>query len=252
MARGLFIVFEGGDSAGKTTQVRLLANALRAHGVEDVVTTREPGGTDSGERLRAALLHGGEVCPAAEALAYAADRAQHVAEVIEPALTAGAIVISDRHLDSSIAYQVEGRGLRETDVRAVNQLAIGRLVPDLTVLLDIPAADAERRGRDLGDRLETAGLPFHERVNRRYRALAQAAPERYAVIDARLPIGRVHADVLAAVLPLVRRSEAQNLPGQEPAPAPPATAQPSTPSARAAAAELAASWPVTASQEPRP
>jgi dTMP kinase len=204
----LFLVFEGGDGAGKSTQARLLASAIRRFSVAGdaaalVVETREPGGTEFGRAIREALLHGGEVAPAAEALAYAADRAQHVAEVVAPALARGAVVISDRHLDSSIAYQVEGRGLAEAEVRAANALGLGGLVPDLTLLLDLPVAAAEARGRDATDRLENAGRAFHERVGARYRALAAAAPGRYAVLDAARPIDLVWADVAAAVAPLL-------------------------------------------------
>jgi dTMP kinase len=212
VAQGIFVVFEGGDGAGKTTQLRLLADALRARGGREAVVTREPGGTALGAQLRAALLHGGDVDPRAEALLYAADRAQHVAEVIRPALARGAIVLSDRYLDSSIAYQADGRALGEDAVRAANRLATGGLEPDLTVLLDIePAAAAARLAAAPGsaDRIEAAGPDFHAAVNARFRELAGRDPRRYAVLDAARPATELHAEVLAAVLAAPARREGE-------------------------------------------
>jgi dTMP kinase len=204
---GVFIVFEGGDGAGKTTQIQLLAAALKDGGQVDragspvLVLTREPGGTPVGAGIRELLLHGPPVSPRAEALAYAADRADHVERVIAPALARGHVVVCDRYVDSSIAYQSEGRALNETDVRSINKFATGGLVPDLTVLLDLPAGVGRQRVLEQGapDRLEDAGLDFHERVNARYRALAAAEPGRYAVIDAAQGRQEVAAQVLAAV-----------------------------------------------------
>jgi len=202
VASGLFIVLEGGDGAGKTTQLTRLAAALRQAVGREVVVTREPGGTGLGEQIRAALLHGGPVAPRAEALLYAADRSQHVEEVIRPVLARGGIAVSDRYLDSSIAYQVVGRGLDEADVRAINEFGSGGLRPDLTVLLDIaPQAGLERLS-GAADRIEAAGLDFHARVNEHYRRLARRDPARYAVINAAGTPQAVHQAVWAAVLAL--------------------------------------------------
>jgi dTMP kinase len=206
--RGRFIVFEGGDGAGKSTHVKMLVAALRKAGYggaserPGLVVTREPGGTELGVRIRELLLHGDEIEPAAEALLYAADRAQHVAEVILPALGRGDVVISDRYLDSSIAYQVGGRGLAEAVIRQVNAVGTGGLEPDLTILMDIaPGIIESRRGGSDGalDRLERAGAAFHRKVIQRYRELAAAHPERYAVVNSSATKGKVHGQVLAAV-----------------------------------------------------
>jgi dTMP kinase len=204
--QGVFIAFEGGDGAGKSVQIDRLASALRAAGGREVVVTREPGGSDLGREVRRWLLHGGQVEPAAEALLYAADRAQHVAQVIRPALARGAAVLTDRYVDSSAAYQGWGRGLDEQRVRAVNDFATGGLVPDLTVLLDIDPLTAAARREQAGvaaDRLESAGLAFHAEVNQRYRDFAARDPGRYAVIDAALPVAHVERLVWAAVGPLL-------------------------------------------------
>ncbi|MDR2564799.1 MAG: dTMP kinase [Bifidobacteriaceae bacterium] len=209
---GRFVVFEGGDSAGKSTHLRLLAERLRAEGYADgpglpsLVVTREPGGTELGVQIRELLLHGGEVAPAAEALLYAADRAQHVAQVLRPALARGDLVISDRYLDSSIAYQAEGRGLGEAAIRQINAVATGGLTPDLTILLDItPDAAAARRDRPelVEDRIEQAGTDFHADVNRRYRELAAAAPARYVALATVDPKDVVHQRIWEAVRPLL-------------------------------------------------
>ncbi|MDR3361096.1 MAG: dTMP kinase [Bifidobacteriaceae bacterium] len=205
---GRLIAFEGGDGAGKSTQLQRLAVDLRRRGLVDapgqprLVVTREPGGTELGQSIRSWLLDGGEVAPEAEALLYAADRAQHVAQVVRPALDDGALVMTDRYLDSSIAYQAEGRGLAEALVRAVNQVATGGLTPDLTILLDIGHQEgAERRAASEApaDRLERAGGGFHARVNARYRQLAAVAAGRYAVIPARGPVEAVQRLVWLAL-----------------------------------------------------
>jgi dTMP kinase len=193
---GLFIAFEGGEGTGKTTQARLIAIWLREQGY-DVVTTHEPGATKIGMRLRALLLdtsHSG-MSPHAEALMYAADRAEHVASVIEPALKRGAVVITDRYLDSSLAYQGGGRGLRTADIARLNSWATGGRVPDLTVLLDMPPeAGLGRRARS-ADRLEAEPPEFHRRVRAGFLALARAEPSRYLVIDASLPADEVTAQI---------------------------------------------------------
>ena len=186
--RGLLLALEGGEGAGKTTQARLLGIWLRDQGYE-VVATHEPGATKVGMRLRALLLdksHAG-LSSRAETLMYAADRAEHVAALIQPALDRGAIVITDRYVDSSLAYQGAGRELPVEEVANLNRWATGGLVPDLTVLLDLsPAAGLSRRAPS-ADRLESEPIDFHKRVRQGFRALAAAEPGRYLVIDATLP-----------------------------------------------------------------
>jgi dTMP kinase len=207
---GRFIVFEGGEGAGKSTQVQRLANRLRAEG-HDVVVTREPGATDVGARIRGLLLDpgpvdGGAIAPKAEALLYAADRAHHVTSVVRPALARGAIVISDRYVDSSLAYQGAGRTLPVDDVRWLSAWATGGLKPDLIVLLDIdPAIGLTRVGHRAGDtdRLEAEELPFHERVRYAFLDLASADPNRYLVLDASRPPEAVAAMVADRVVGLV-------------------------------------------------
>jgi dTMP kinase len=193
---GLFLAFEGGEGAGKTTQARLIAIWLREQGF-DVVTTHEPGATKVGMRLRALLLdtaHAG-MSPHAEALMYAADRAEHVASVIEPALARGGIVITDRYVDSSLAYQGTGRGLRSAEIAQLNSWATGGRMPDLTVLLDMPPeAGLGRRARS-ADRLEAEPLEFHRRVRAGFLALARAEPSRYLVVDATRPVGEVSQEI---------------------------------------------------------
>jgi dTMP kinase len=193
---GLFIALEGGEGAGKTTQARMLAIWLREQGF-DVVTTREPGATKVGMRLRALLLdtaHAG-MSPRAEALMYAADRAEHVASVISPALARGAVVITDRYTDSSLAYQGAARGLRNDDVAWLSRWATGGLVPDLTILLDLPPqAGLGRRARS-ADRLEAEPSEFHERVRAGFLALARDEPERYLVLDATRPAADLTAEI---------------------------------------------------------
>jgi dTMP kinase len=185
---GLFIAFEGGDGAGKTTQGRLLAIWLREQGF-DVVTTQEPGATKIGMRLRALLLdtNNAGMSSYCEALLYAADRAEHVATVIEPALAKGAVVITDRYIDSSLAYQGAGRGLRTDEVARLNRWATGGRVPDLTILLDMPPEAGLGRNTASADRLESESLEFHRRVRAGFLALARADPSRYLVLDATRP-----------------------------------------------------------------
>jgi dTMP kinase len=195
-ARGLFVAFEGGDGAGKTTQVRLLAEALRGAGL-DVLETRQPGGTDLGVQLRTLVLHGDHVSPRAEALLYATDKAHHVDTVITPALGAGRVVITDRYIDSAIAYQGAGRDLGSQEVAEIQLWAVAGLVPHLTVVLDVPAGTGRSRRGDVHDRLESEGDDFHEAVRAHFRALADAEPERYLVVDATLPPDEIHSRVLA-------------------------------------------------------
>ena len=193
---GRLIAFEGGEGAGKSTQARLLAIWLREQGY-DVVSTHEPGATKVGMRLRALLLdtaHTG-LSPRAETLMYAADRAEHVASVIRPALERGAIVVTDRYVDSSLAYQGAGRRLLAKDVADLNQWATGGLQPDLTILLDLsPAAGLGRRERS-ADRLEAEPAEFHQRVRAGFLALADAEPQRYLVLDATRPVADLSREI---------------------------------------------------------
>ena len=186
--RGLLIAFEGGEGAGKTTQARLLAIWLREQGY-DVVATHEPGATKVGMRLRALLLdtaHTG-LSPRAETLMYAADRAEHVKTVIAPALERGAVVVTDRYVDSSLAYQGRGRNLPLAEIAGLNQWATGGLRPDLTILLDLPPVAGLVRRAPSADRLEAEPTEFHQRVREGFLAQARAEPQRYLVLDATRP-----------------------------------------------------------------
>jgi dTMP kinase len=184
----MFVTFEGLDGSGKTTQAELLHERLEAAG-HDVVLTREPGGTELGERIRDLVLHGGHVAPWAEALLYAASRAQHVEEVIRPALERGASVVCDRYLDSSVAYQGVGRELGLERVLELNLDAVGGLLPDRTFLLTLdPEQVTARLAEQQPDRLEREGDDFHARVAEGYRELAERFPDRIVVLDgARTP-----------------------------------------------------------------
>jgi len=202
---GLFVAFEGGEGAGKSTQVTLLAEALREQGRE-VVTTFEPGDTGVGRHLRELLLghQTGDLDPRTEALLYAADRAEHVAEVVQPALGRGAVCITDRYIDSSIAYQGAGRTLDPVDVERVSEWATGGLWPHLTVLLDIDPAVGLTRFDTPADRLESEPLAFHQRVREHFLSLSRRAPERYVVVDAAEPVEKVAALIREAVERVMR------------------------------------------------
>jgi dTMP kinase len=184
-ANGFFIAVEGGDGAGKSTQVEALAEWIRAKGHE-VVVTREPGATAVGKRLRSILLDvsSAGVSHRAEALLYAADRAEHVDTVVKPALERGAVVISDRYIDSSVAYQGAGRDLAPTEIARISRWATDGLVPHLTVLLDVPPETARERFTEAPDRLESEPAEFHQRVRAGFLTLAAADPARYLVVDA--------------------------------------------------------------------
>jgi dTMP kinase len=185
---GLFLAFEGGEGVGKTTQARLIAIWLREQGY-DVVSTSEPGATKIGMRLRALLLdtaHSG-MSSHCEALLYAADRAEHVAKVIDPALERGAVVITDRYIDSSLAYQGAGRGIPTADIARLNSWATDGRTPDLTVLLDMAPEIGRSRHARSADRIEAEPVEFHRRVRAGFLVLAHAEPDRYLVLDATTP-----------------------------------------------------------------
>jgi dTMP kinase len=208
---GLFVAFEGGEGAGKSTQVERLATWLREGG-QQVVTTHEPGATPVGAEVRRLLLHSPQpLTPRAEALLFAADRAHHVDTVIRPALDLGDVVITDRYVDSSLAYQGAGRKLAMDEVRRMSRWATGGLEPDLTVLLDLPPEEGLRRARARSgpaDKMERESAEFHAAVREAFRAIAEADPRRYLVVDATRPVDEIADRVRAAVEPFLaaRRS----------------------------------------------
>lgn len=185
--RGVWITLEGGDGSGKTTQSNLLAQCLEDTG-RTVVRTREPGGSEVGQLIRDIVLHHrGDIAPRAEALLYAADRAHHVATVVRPALRRGEIVLQDRYLDSSVAYQGAGRVLDATEIRDLSLWAAEGALPDLTILLDLDPAEARTRLDSADkpfDRLEAEQAEFHGRVRDAFLDLAAAEPDRFLVLDA--------------------------------------------------------------------
>ena len=200
-SRGLFIALEGGDGSGKSTQGRLLCAWLEALG-HTVVVTREPGGTEFGRTVRQLVLHGAHVAPRAEALLFAADRAHHVETLIRPALARGEVVITDRYMDSSIAYQGAGRDLGVDEVRELNMWATSGLLPTLTVLIDLPAELGRTRRGGVHDRLESEADQFHSAVRQHFLALARAEPDRYLVVDGEHPAEQIHELVRARVATL--------------------------------------------------
>ena len=192
---GKLITFEGGEGAGKSTQISALAGRLEQDGAK-VIRLREPGGTDFGEKMRSVLkAPGSSLAPAAESLLFAACRAQLVGEVIAPGLATGAVVLCDRFIDSTVAYQAGGRGLDRALIQAANRLACGGLRPDLTILLDLDPAGGLARAavRDQGqaDRFEALGEPFHRRVRATYHELVAQEPHRFFVVDAAQAPGRI-------------------------------------------------------------
>jgi dTMP kinase len=203
---GLFISFEGIDGVGKSTQADLLETWLTGQG-KTVVRTLEPGGTDVGIEIRKILLHHrGDLAPRAEAALFAADRAHHVASKIRPALDRGEVVITDRYFDSSVAYQGAGRELSQTEVRDLSLWAVGGLLPDLTVLLDLPADVARNRRNGSGtepDRLESEKIEFFERARQAYLDLAEAEPNRFLVIDAAATVQTMQEQIVYRVAGLI-------------------------------------------------
>ena len=207
---GAFITFEGIDGSGKSTQMRMLASQLRMRGLE-VVTTREPGGTSLGKRLRGALLDLQEqVDPLAELLLYAADRAQHVRTLVRPALATGHIVLSDRYADATVAYQGAGRGFAPETITEVIQLATGGLKPDLTLVFDLSVAECAERARRRAqngqiDRLDTEDAAFYTRVRNAYLRIAETEPDRVRLVDASGSIDETHARVMNVIMPFLEK-----------------------------------------------
>lgn len=211
---GFFISFEGIEGSGKSTQVSLLAETLRAQGHE-VIETREPGGTPIGQVLRRLLLEPSAtpLAPGAELLMMLADRAQHVQEVIAPALSANKIVISDRFVDSTTAYQGYGRGIESSLLARLNAFACGGYLPALTFLMDLPVIDGLRRaqqrrsGTETADHFEAESVAFHERVRAGFLQVARAELQRFYVIDATRPKEEVHKEILSVTLGRVSEKE---------------------------------------------
>jgi len=200
---GIFITFEGPDGSGKTTQAHLLVDWLRDQG-HNVLLTREPGGTDIGDQIREVLHDSSNAAMASrtEFLLYSASRAQHVSQVILPAMAAGKLVVSDRYADSSLAYQGYGRGLDLKMLRAITAFATQNLKPDLTLYFDIAAGEGLQRrllSGEVWNRMDAEALAFHRRVRTGYLQLVSAEPDRWEVIDANRPISDVRRDVRAAV-----------------------------------------------------
>jgi dTMP kinase len=203
MGRGVFIAFEGPEGAGKSTQIRRLATLLEAQGRE-VVVTREPGGTPVGDAIRGVLLDVGDyaMLPQTEAFLLSASRAQHVHDVIRPALDRGAIVLCDRFADSSMAYQGGGRGMDRSALRCLERIATGGTEPGLRILLDLPVEiGLARRHQDAAsvNRIDRAGTAFHERVRDGYHQLVAERPEAWAVVDAAQSPDRVLADICRVI-----------------------------------------------------
>lgn len=194
-ARGMFITFEGGDGSGKSTQIQSVREWFESRGRE-VIVTREPGGTELGTEIRRLVQNGPEDVDArTEALLYAADRAYHVATVIGPALERGAVVLGDRYIDSSLAYQGAARSLGVDEIASLSAWATQGLYPSLTFLLDLPPEVGARRRTDAPDRMERESMDFHERVRHQYLRLADAEPDRIVVIDAVGTVDQVFSEI---------------------------------------------------------
>ncbi|HVX54225.1 dTMP kinase [Nocardioides sp.] len=204
--RGVFVCLEGGEGSGKSTQSRLLREALEAEGF-GVVLTFEPGDTGVGKQLRRIVLDPatGTLSDRCEALLYAADKAEHVDTVVRPALERGQVVITDRYVDSTLAYQGAGRSLDVAEVEEVARWATGDLRPHLTVVLDLEPS-AGRGGFEGRDRIEGESLEFHRRVREAFVAMAAASPEHYLVLDARSPIAEIHAAIMTRLRPLLTQA----------------------------------------------
>jgi dTMP kinase len=212
-ASGVFLCFEGGEGAGKTTQSRLLDEWLTGLG-HTALLTREPGGTEVGAELRRILLDPdtGDLSPRTEALVYAADKAEHVDALLLPALERGEVVVTDRYVDSSLAYQGAGRALQVAELDPVLRWATRGLRPHLTILLDL-APQAGLGRFEERDRIEAEGIEFHQRVRDGFLALAAADAEHYLVLDARAPIEEIHAAIRARVEPLLTQAATATVEG---------------------------------------
>ncbi|WP_309399503.1 dTMP kinase [Cerasicoccus maritimus] len=202
---GIFISFEGSEGSGKSTQIARLAKEFEARGRE-VVLTREPGGTPLGEEIRHLLKHadaGFGMCPEAELLLFAASRAQHVREVIQPGIASGKVILCDRFLDSTTVYQGVARKLSEDPVSSINRFAVGDAMPHLTIVVDVPAeiglARAAKRASDLPDRMEQENIEFYQHVRQGYLDLAEQMPERFFVVDGALAVEDVATLIWAEV-----------------------------------------------------
>lgn len=207
--RGLFITFEGTDGAGKTTQIQRLSTELRQTGY-DICLTREPGGTPISEQIRDMLLNPdhGEMAATTELLLYAASRAQHVSEIIKPALESGKIVISSRFADAMVVYQGYGRGLDLERINRLNRIATDGVTPDVTFVLDLPVEIGLQRVQESRgglDRLEREKIDFHQRLRDGYRALAEQEPQRLKLVDAQASPEQVYAQIEAAIQPLLQK-----------------------------------------------
>ena len=199
MTKGLFITFEGGDGCGKTTQIKLLDEYLRNKGYQTVLT-REPGAKGLGEKIREILLnYDGDVSNRCESFLFLADRAQNIDCIVKPALEEGAIVICDRHTDSSVAYQGYGRGLDIDRIKKLNLIATDGLIPDLTIVLDVDVETSQARVGSEKDRMESAGIEFFERVRQGYLEIANQEPERVKVVDSKQTIEEIHKQILELV-----------------------------------------------------
>ena len=203
MTKGLFITFEGCDGCGKTTQLELLAKFLEEKGY-DVVVTREPGAKGLGTKLREILLnYDGEVSSNCESFLFLADRAQHIDTLVKPAITEGKIVLCDRHIDSTVAYQGYGRGIDLEQINYLNNLATSGLKPDLTLLFDVDTETSMQRVGKNKDRMESAGIEFQEKVRHGYLTLAKEEPKRIRIFDSRKTIEQLHQEVLGIIAPLI-------------------------------------------------
>ena len=245
-ARGVFITFEGGDGSGKSTQIQSVREWFESRGRE-VIVTREPGGTELGTEIRRLVQNGPEDVDArTEALLYAADRAYHVATVIGPALERGAVILGDRYIDSSLAYQGAARSLGVDEIASLSAWATQGLYPSLTFLLDLPPEVGARRRTDAPDRMERESMDFHERVRHQYLRLADAEPERIVVIDAVGTVDEVFSEIRGVLVErfeggVATIDEAVDAPAGAPAPeessAPEAAPERPAPSAPEAAPE---------------
>ena len=199
MQEGLFITFEGPDGCGKTTQMNLLAQYFEKKG-KKVVLTREPGGKGLGEKVREILLnYDGEVSDRCESFLFLADRAQNIDIIVKPAVKQGEIVLCDRHIDSTVAYQGYGRGLDINEINMLNNLATGGKKPDLTLIFDVDVETSMKRVGKEKDRMESAGIEFHNRVRNGYLELATQEPDRIKVLDATKTIEEIHEKVIEII-----------------------------------------------------